>query len=62
MAHAKALYYGHAVAAVAATNLHIAEEAAKLIRVEYEVLPHVLEAEEAMRDDAPILHEELRTE
>ncbi len=62
VAHGKALYYGHAVAAVAATNRHIAEEAAKLIRVDYEVLPHVLEAEEAMREDAPILHETLRTD
>ena len=39
MAHEKVLYKGHAVAAVAATNLHIAEQAAKLIEVEYEVLP-----------------------
>ena len=62
VAHGKALYYGHAVAAVAATNRHVAEEAAKLIRVDYEVLPHVLEAEEAMREDAPILHEALRTD
>ena len=35
----KALYKGHAVAAVAATDRHIAEEALKLIEVDYEVLP-----------------------
>src|SRR5947208_11996088 len=38
LAHDKALYKGHAVAAIAATNMHIAEEAAKLIKVEYEIL------------------------
>src|SRR5262245_54868875 len=40
MAHDKVLYDGHPVAAVAATSPHIAEEALKLIKVEYEVLPH----------------------
>src|SRR5579872_1820791 len=44
LAHGKALYRGHAVAAVAATNQHIAEEAAGLIEVDYEVLPCVLTA------------------
>ena len=57
----KALYKGHAVAAVAAINSHVAEEAANLIRVEYEVLPPVLNVQEAMKDDAPLLHEDLRT-
>ena len=61
MARDKVLYDGHAVAAVAATSPHIAEEATKLIRVEYEVLPHVQNVLEAMQDDAPILHPELRT-
>src|SRR5690606_17405860 len=41
LARGKVLYKGHAVAAVAADNLHIAEEAAALIKVEYEVLPPV---------------------
>ncbi len=62
LAYDKTYYHGHAVAAVAATNRHIAEEAAKLIQVDYEVLPHVLDAREAMAEGAPILHEELRTE
>ena len=57
LASGKALYTGHAVAAVAATSPHAAEEAAALIEVQYEVLPHVLTAREAMRPDAPQLHE-----
>ncbi|MEE8305069.1 MAG: xanthine dehydrogenase family protein molybdopterin-binding subunit [Candidatus Tectomicrobia bacterium] len=57
----KVLYKGHAVAAVAATNAHIAEAALKLIEVEYEVLPPALNVLDAMRDDAPILHETLTT-
>jgi CO/xanthine dehydrogenase Mo-binding subunit len=61
MAKDKALYDGHAVAAVAATSPHIAEEALKLIKVEYEVLSHVLNAVSAMKDNAPILLPDLRT-
>jgi CO/xanthine dehydrogenase Mo-binding subunit len=61
LAGRKVLYRGQAVAAVAATNEHAALEAADLIDVEYEVLPHVLDVREAMRPDAPILHEGLRT-
>jgi xanthine dehydrogenase molybdenum-binding subunit len=59
LAKDKVLYKGHAVAAVAATNWHVAEEALALIDVDYEVLPPVLMAQEAMREDAPILHERL---
>ncbi len=62
LAHDKTYYHGHAVAAVAATNRHVADEAAKLVQVDYEVLPHVLDARQAMDEDAPILHENLRTE
>ena len=61
MAREKALYQGHAVAAVAARSPHIAEEALALIDVEYEVLPPVLNAYDAMKEDAPILHERLLT-
>ncbi|MGH8011763.1 MAG: xanthine dehydrogenase family protein molybdopterin-binding subunit, partial [Candidatus Binataceae bacterium] len=42
MANDKVLYDGHAVAAVAATSPHIAEEALRLIEVDYEVLPPVM--------------------
>ena len=61
LADKKALYKGHAVAAVAATDPHTAEEALELIDVEYEVLPPVLDVREAMKDDAPLLHENLKT-
>ncbi|MCI0867206.1 MAG: xanthine dehydrogenase family protein molybdopterin-binding subunit [Chloroflexi bacterium] len=61
MAREKALYLGHAVAAVAATSPHVAEEALALIDVDYEVLPPVLNAFDAMKDDAVILHERLLT-
>ena len=53
MAREKVLYKGHAVAAVAATNQHVAEEALDLIEVKYEVLPPVLDVREAMKPDAP---------
>lgn len=59
LAAGKVLYKGHAVAAVAATSPHIAEEALALIAVDYEVLPPVLDAKQAMQPDAPILHERL---
>ena len=61
LARHKALYKGHAIAAVAANNPHTAEEAVKRIKVDYEVLPPVMTAPEGMADDAPILHESLRT-
>ncbi|MDO8750562.1 MAG: xanthine dehydrogenase family protein molybdopterin-binding subunit [Dehalococcoidia bacterium] len=59
MAREKALYRGHAVAAVAATSNDVAEQALGLIEVEYEVLPVVLDGREAMKENAPILHERL---
>ncbi len=61
MANRKALYKGHAVAAVAATSRHIAEQAVDLIEVEYEVLPTVLTHRDAMREGAPLLHDTLST-
>ncbi len=62
LADKKVLYKGHAVAAVAADNIHIAQEAAQLIKVDYEPLPPVLDVREAMLDDAPVLIDDLRTE
>jgi CO/xanthine dehydrogenase Mo-binding subunit len=61
MAREKALYVGHTVAAVAATSEDIAERALALIDVKYEVLPHVLEVEDAERSDAPVLHDDMMT-
>ena len=55
LASGKVLYKGHAVAAVAATSPHIAEEALQLIEVEYQVLPPVVDVLEAMKDSAPLL-------
>ena len=59
LARGKVLYQGHAVAGVAATSPHIAEQALALIKVDYEVLPPVLSAAEAMQPGAPVLHEKL---
>jgi xanthine dehydrogenase molybdenum-binding subunit len=61
MAGKKALFRGHAVAAVCATDAHIAEDALNLIEVEYEVLPAVFDVREAMLDVAPVLHEDMHT-
>ena len=61
MARDKALYEGHAVAAVAATTQAIADDALELIDVQYEVLPFVIDVEAAMAPDAPILHDDLFT-
>ncbi len=62
MAREKVLYEGHAVAAVAATTEAVAREALRLIKVDYEILPHVIDVEAAMKDDAPVLHDNLITE
>jgi len=60
LAHDKVLYDGHAIAAVAATSPHIAEEALRLIEVEYEVLPPVMTVDAAMKPGATILLKDLR--
>ncbi len=62
MARGKALYEGHAVAAVAATSALIAEQALELIDIRYEVLPHVIDVEAAMAPDAPVLHDKMFTQ
>ncbi|MDR3537163.1 MAG: xanthine dehydrogenase family protein molybdopterin-binding subunit [Acetobacteraceae bacterium] len=61
LAREKALYEGHAIAAVAAASASIAEEAVALIKVEYEVLPHVIDVDAAMAPDAPLLFEDMIT-
>ena len=61
LAREKALYEGHAIAAVAAISSSIAEEAAALIKVDYKVLPHVIDVDEAMAPDAPLLIENMIT-
>ena len=62
LARGKALYKGHAVAAVAADNPHVAEAALALIEVDYEVLPATINVLDAMQDGAPLVHEDMTTE
>ena len=59
MARERVLYKGHPVAAVAAISPHVAETALQLIDVQYEVLPPVMNVRDAMKDDAPLLHDDL---
>ncbi|MES0064511.1 xanthine dehydrogenase family protein molybdopterin-binding subunit [Mesorhizobium sp. M0074] len=62
MARKKALYDGHAVAAVAAVDARTARQALKLIEVDYEVLPHVTDVDEAMKHSAPLINDAIFTE
>ncbi|MFT7685276.1 MAG: CO/xanthine dehydrogenase Mo-binding subunit [Candidatus Azotimanducaceae bacterium] len=57
MARKKALYDGHAIAAVAAIDSQTAKAALKLIKVTYEKLPHVTDVDEAMKEGAPIIQD-----
>src|SRR5690554_3612937 len=59
MAHTKALYEGHALAAVAAQDMDTARKALAAIDVEFAVLPHVIDVRQAMEPEAPLLHEQL---
>lgn len=61
MASDKARYHGQPVAAVAAVDPFIAEEALGLIDVEYEELPVVEDVISAMEPDAPLVHEDMYT-
>jgi len=61
MAREKTLYEGHAVAAVAAISKEVAEEAAELIEIDYEVLPHVIDVDDAMAENAPLLFDDMIT-
>jgi len=54
-------YIGEPVVAIAARTEAEAQEAADLVRVDYEELPAVLEALEALRDDAPLVHPDMHT-
>ena len=61
MARGKALYDGHAVAAVAASDAETARKALKLIKVDYKILPHVTDVDEAMQPNAPIVQPRVKT-
>ena len=58
----KVRYVGDRVAIVAAETPELARRALRLIEVEYEVLPHVLDPQEAMQDGAPVIHDEPDTD
>src|SRR3981081_359685 len=62
MAREKALFPGHPVAAVAATTEAIAAKACELIEVDYEVLPWAVEIDDAIKPDAPVLHDFMKFE
>lgn len=62
MARDKVHFHAQPVAAVAATSQRIADQAAKLVKIEYEVLPHVLDMHEAIKPESPLLHENLITQ
>tara|TARA_B100000029_G_scaffold511757_1_gene606642 strand:- start:1750 stop:3942 length:2193 start_codon:yes stop_codon:yes gene_type:complete len=62
LAREKVLYKGQAVAAVAASDVHVAAEAIAKIKVEYEPLPAVTWVLDAMREDAPLLHDNVFTD
>ena len=61
LAREKVRYIGDAVAAVAAVDPETAEEAARLVQVEYERLPAVFDPLDAMKEGAPLVHERLGT-
>ena len=60
LASDKVRYIGEGVAAVAAINEDIAEEAVDLIKVDYEELPAVFHAIEAMKEGAPQIHDHVK--
>ena len=62
MAQGKVFYEGQPVAAVAAISHAVAREALSLIEIDYEILPHVIDIEDALREDAPVLHEDVFTQ
>jgi xanthine dehydrogenase molybdenum-binding subunit len=62
LASDKVLYCGHPIAAVAATDPWLAEEALKLVDVKYEVLPPVLDPLAAFEKTSPVLHEGIMTQ
>lgn len=62
MARDKALYDGHAVAAVAAIDAKTAKAALRLIKVDYKILPHVTDVNKAVEPKAPLIQEKMITD
>ena len=61
MAAEVARYEGEPVAVVVAENAYIARDAVELIEVDYEPLPAVVDCEQGLEDNAPVVHEDLGT-
>ncbi|MEH7247905.1 xanthine dehydrogenase family protein molybdopterin-binding subunit [Neobacillus niacini] len=59
LAKDKVTFVGQAVAIVLAVDRYVAEDALALIKVEYEALPVVTDPFETIKDDAPVIHQEL---
>lgn len=62
LAKDKVLYHGHAILAIGARTAAIAEQALGLVEIEYEVLKPVLDVNDAMAADAPVLHDNMFTQ
>ncbi len=62
IARRKVLYHGHGVVGIVARTEDIALRARELIKVEYEKLPHALTLDDAIAEDAPIIHDHLKHE
>lgn len=58
LAMGKVLYLGEPVAMVLAENRYAAHDGAELVEVSYQDLPAVMDPEQALADDAPLLHTE----
>jgi aerobic carbon-monoxide dehydrogenase large subunit len=58
LARDKVHYVGEPVAVVVAESRYLAEDAAQLVEVSYEPLAAVVDMQEALRPDAPVVHDE----
>lgn len=58
----KVLYNGHAVAAIAAKSLGLARIAAEKVQIQYAPLAAVLDMQEALQSDSPLLHDDMFTQ
>ena len=61
LARGKVRYVGEPVVAVVAQSRYLAEDAVELIEIDFEPLPVVIDPEEAVKADAPLLHEDAGT-
>jgi aerobic carbon-monoxide dehydrogenase large subunit len=61
LARGKVRYVGEAVVGIVAESRYHAEDALELVTIDYEPLPVVIDAEQAVRPGAPLLHEEAGT-